>query len=220
VVFDMRTIHQEWHELRTSLVSWQQKGEGYQQHVDSLRDGMERLHGAAVARDEYVDSALDKHQARLDRQRRDMSGNYQRIVELREEIRLLREENAEQKVLIESMSDRLCNCRSVLIPDRSSGRSSGLSYAGSDEYQTPPVSTPPPENNSPIPIPIFSDMENVDPNDIVPIYVSTHESVEAALGRDRLIESLQVRRKTCLQRAVKSVPFRRNPHTIRLGVPV
>jgi DNA repair ATPase RecN len=105
VVFDMRTIHQEWHELRASLASWQHEGEGYKQHVESLRDGMEQLHGAAVARDEYVDLALDKHQARLDRQRRDMSGNYQRIVELREENRLLKEEIAEQKVLIESMSD-------------------------------------------------------------------------------------------------------------------
>jgi hypothetical protein len=182
---------------------------------------MERLHGAAVARDEYVDSALDKHQARLDRQRRDMSGNYQRIVELREENRLLREEVTEQKVLIESMSDRLCNCRSVPIPDRSSGRSSGLSYAGSDEYRTPPVSTPPRENNTPLPVAVVeSDLENIDPNDVVPIYASTHESVEAALARDRLVDSLRVRRKTRLQRAVKSVPFRRNPHTIRLGVPI
>jgi hypothetical protein len=32
---------------------------------------MERLHGAAVAQDEYVDSVLDKHQARLDQQHRD-----------------------------------------------------------------------------------------------------------------------------------------------------
>jgi hypothetical protein len=55
-------------------------------------------------------------------------------MELQEENRLLKEEVAEQKVLIESMSDRLCNCRSVQIPNRSSGRSSGLSYVGSEEY--------------------------------------------------------------------------------------
>jgi hypothetical protein len=111
----MRTIHQEWHELRVSLTSWQQKGESHTQYVESLGDGMERLHGAAIARDEYVDSALDKHQARLDRQHWDMSGNYQRIVELREENCLLREEVAKQKVLIESMSDWLCNCQLVPI---------------------------------------------------------------------------------------------------------
>jgi hypothetical protein len=148
-----------------------------------------------------------------------MSDNYQRIVELREENRLLKEEVAKQKVLIESMSDRLCNCRSVPIPDRSSGHSSGLSYTGSDEYRTPPVSTPPPENNTPISITVFLDMENVDPNDVVPIYTLTNTVVKVALERDRLIETLQVRRKTSLQRTVKSVPFRRNPHTIHLGVP-
>jgi hypothetical protein len=125
----MRTIHQEWHEMRALFLE--------------MKDGMERLHGAAVARDEYVDSALDKHQSRLDCQRRDMSGKYQRIVELRKENRVLREELQEQKVPIESMSDRLCNCQSVPIDARSSGRSSRLSYAGLDEYRTLPVSTPP-----------------------------------------------------------------------------
>jgi hypothetical protein len=109
---------------------------------------MECLHSTAVARDDYVDSALDKHQSRLDRQRQDMSGNYQRIVELREENFQLREELEEQKVLVESMSDRLCNCRLVPIPHRSHSCLSGLSYAGSDKYRTPPVSTPPRENNT------------------------------------------------------------------------
>jgi hypothetical protein len=131
------------------------------------------------------------------------------------------EEVAEQKALIESISDRLCNCRLVPIPDRSSGRSSGLSYAGSDEYQTPPVSTPPRENETPIPIAIVeSDLENIDPNDVVPVYASTTPVMVSSLDRARLIESLQVHRKTPLQRAVKSIPFRRNPHTIRVGIPV
>jgi predicted RNase H-like nuclease (RuvC/YqgF family) len=115
--------------MKAEMATWQ---DSVEKNTDALKDGMERLHGAAVARDEYVDSALDKHSARLDRQRRDMSGNYQRIVELREENRVLREELQEQKVLIESMSDRLCNCRSVPIPIRSPASSSGLSYAGSD----------------------------------------------------------------------------------------
>jgi hypothetical protein len=210
----MRMIHQEWHELRTSLASWQQEGEGHTQHVESLRDGMEPLHGAAIARDEYVDLVLNKHQVRLDRQRRNMSANYQRIVELREEV-------AKQKVLIESMLDRLCNCRSVPIPNRSSGRSSGLSYVWSEEYWTPPASTLPRENNTPLPVAVVeSDLENIDPNDVVPIYASTHESVEAALAQDCLVDSLWVPRKTRLQQAVKSVPLRRNPLTIHLGVPV
>jgi hypothetical protein len=220
VVFDMRTIHQDWHTMRTETAAWQ---ESIHKNAEVLKDGMERLHGAAIVRDEYVDKAFDKQQARLDRQRRDLSDNYQRIVELREANRQLREELQEQKVLIESMSDRLCNCRSVPIPDRSSGRSSGLSYAGSDEYRTPPVSTPPRENNTPLPVVVAeSDLENVDPNDVVPIYASTHENVAAALAEDRLIETLRVRRNTRLQRAIKSTPFRRdrNPHTIRVGVPV
>jgi hypothetical protein len=133
----MRTIHEDWHTMRTETAAWQ---ESIHKNAESLKDGMEHLHGAAIARDEYVDKALDKHQARMDRQHRDMLGNYQRIVELREENRQLREEVSEQKALIESMSDWLCNCRSVPIPNRSFGRSSRLSYAGSDEYRTPPVS--------------------------------------------------------------------------------
>jgi hypothetical protein len=133
----------------------------------------------------------------------------------------LREQIETHKVLIESMSDRLCNCQSVPIPIRSPGSLSGLSYAGSDEYRTPPVSTPPTENDTPLPVAVVeSDLENIDPNDVVPIYTSTHELVEAALDRDCQINSLRVHRKTRLQRAVKSVPFHRNPHTIRLGIPI
>jgi hypothetical protein len=165
--------------MRTEMAAWQ---ESIHKNTETLKDGMECLHGAAVARDEYVDSALDKQHARLDWQRRNMSGNYQRIVELWEENRVLREELQEQKVLIESMSDRLCNCRSVPIPIRSPVSSSGLSYAGLDEYRTPPVSTPPRENNTPLPVAVVeSDLENIDPNDLVPIFVSTTPVVEASL---------------------------------------
>jgi hypothetical protein len=208
----MRTIHQDWHEMKATTAAWQEVVQG---NVKSLKDGLERIHGAAITRDEYVDSALDKQQARLDRQHWDMSGNYQRIVDLQEENRRLREELEKQKVLVESMSDRLCHCRSVPIPNRSDSHSSGLSYAGLDKYQTPPVSTPPRENDTPLPVAVVeSDLENVDPNDVTPIYASTHVAVEAALHRDRQIETLRVHRKTRLQRAVKSVLFHRNPHTI------
>jgi hypothetical protein len=74
---------------------------------------------------------------------------------------------------------------------------------------------------TPLPIAVVeSDLVNIDPNDVVPIYTSTHVSVEAALALDRQINTLWVRRQTHLQCAVKLVPFRRNPHTICLGVPV
>jgi mannitol/fructose-specific phosphotransferase system IIA component len=78
----MRTIHEDWHTMRTETAAWQQS---MWQKAELLKSGMERLHGTAIIRDEYVDKALDKHQARLDRQRKDMLGNYQRVVELREE---------------------------------------------------------------------------------------------------------------------------------------
>jgi hypothetical protein len=115
VIFDMQTIHQVWHKMRVSLAGWQIEGEVYKQNDKSVEDGMECLHGVAVAREKYFDTAIDKHQACLDCQHKDMSENYQRIVELQEANHLLREEVEEQKVLIESMSDRLCNCRLVPI---------------------------------------------------------------------------------------------------------
>jgi hypothetical protein len=99
--------------MRTETAAWQ---ESIHKTAELLKDGMEHLHGAAIVRDEYVDKALDKHQARLDRQRRDMSGNYQRIMELWEENRQLREEVEEQRT-------RLRVCR--------------IGYATADRFQFP-----------------------------------------------------------------------------------
>jgi hypothetical protein len=58
VVFNMRTIHQDWHTMTTETVAWQ---ESIHKNTETLKDGMERLHGVVIARDEYVDLVLDKH---------------------------------------------------------------------------------------------------------------------------------------------------------------
>ena len=88
-----------------------------------------------------VDSELNKHQLRLNRQRDDITGVQGRCLVLEERADSLGGESQELTARVESMSDKLCQCQDQVevesfvrnIP------TPALTYAGSeDSYHTPP----------------------------------------------------------------------------------
>ena len=125
------------------------------------------MHQKNLERDIYVDKEMDKLSERLDRQRRDLAGNYQRIKLLQDRVDGLEDENVRQQVLIESMSERLCRCADS--PVRGEGSEEDpivLEYEGS----------PAPQNFQPLPVP--------DPGPSTPVVSSSASTTPPRLSSD------------------------------------
>src|SRR5882762_9594964 len=106
---------------------------------------MIKMHTATVQRDEYVDKEMDKHHKRLAHHHHDLET-------MRQQIRVLEEENFEKRTLIDSMADKLCHCRASprLVGsgthEEPFAMDDKLEYEGSPNlYHSAPLSTPPSE---------------------------------------------------------------------------
>ena len=184
----------------------------------AMKEGMERLHRSAVARDEFFDKALDGHRDRLQRHRSDLNTIRRAQIPSREVIDAMLQRHEEG---IEAIDDRLkvaegrlCRCGERMVPVLSgSGTSSDPhSIEGSElSYLTPPTTNAPaPSSSSHASVP----SENVDP---IPVLLRLIEEPVIESIADEGRYPAQECRVCCLQRASKRLPFKRNPHTMVPG---
>jgi hypothetical protein len=147
---------------------------------------MEKMHNAAVARDNYFDKVLSKNQDSLGRHRHELNRNTTKITQWAERTNKIEDEHAEHWQLthelearMASLSEGYCKCgdRSPSISGlgtRQDPFEVDMDRAESPlEYLTPPSASPR-ENTTPIPVPsprsslAPSDQENLRPSCCAP----------------------------------------------------
>ena len=147
--------------------------------MDELKRSMEKMHHAAVERDNYFDKVLTKNQDSLGRHRHELNRNTTKITQWAERTNKIEDEHAEHWQLTHElearMADGFCRCG-----DRSP-TGSGLGTRGNpfevdlvDRAESPLEYLTPRENTTPIPVPspssslAPSDQENLHPSCCAP----------------------------------------------------
>ena len=198
-----------------------------QRQVDSIKEGMEKMHSAAQQRDNYFDDVLTKNQASLGRHRSDINKQANKISSWAERINTIEDEALAMEVRVGEMSERLCRCgeRSPVL----SGPGSREDPLDIDRAESPlSYHTPPQENEVPIPVAFrfstlpSSDQENTPPSccppltfpassSLVPIEEGEDESARAAS------EELDVRSVVRVNRRAPLSRLDQHPHRMVAG---
>lgn len=109
----------------------------------------------------HYQSELKKNAERLGHHQSNINTLWNFFADMEKRMELLELENVNLNLQIKSLADHACHCgnKTPVGWQQKGSKDDPLEYADSKEYYTPPVTTAPLENSTPIPIALSSTLE-------------------------------------------------------------